>query len=207
MEYIPINSIEDIDVNQITIRDINKRYIDRNGLRYATRFNLKTRKIEVVRIVKGMQEADMVRRTIQQQKAAPARPQQPRVSTPEDDELDLGDDDQDLGGGGINYSGTNIDGNAFFDEKQFMEETAGDFEKFKERFNGIMNSIKNSRYFEANHSELLSGILRDIDIECIQRCDNAGNYYKELMTYPRPVTYYVSRLSPEQKATVDALEP
>ncbi|MCB1173598.1 MAG: hypothetical protein KDK39_08540, partial [Leptospiraceae bacterium] len=64
MDYIPINSIQDLDPKKISVRDINKRYIDRDGNRYATRFNMKTRSIEVVRLARNQQEAQLVRDAI-----------------------------------------------------------------------------------------------------------------------------------------------
>lgn len=70
MDYIPINSIDDIDPRKISIRDINKRYVDRNGNRYATRFNLETRRVEVVQLFKNKQEALQVRTRILEQKKA-----------------------------------------------------------------------------------------------------------------------------------------
>ncbi|MCB1324755.1 MAG: hypothetical protein H7A21_11205 [Spirochaetales bacterium] len=69
MDYIPINSIDEIDPARISIRDINKRYVDREGNRYATRFNLQTRQIEVVRLFKNRQEALRLRQDILKDRA------------------------------------------------------------------------------------------------------------------------------------------
>ncbi len=68
MDFIPINSIADIDPEKISIRDINKRYIDREGNKYATRFNLQSRKVEVVRIVKTRAEAQRVSQQIKRER-------------------------------------------------------------------------------------------------------------------------------------------
>lgn len=68
MDFIPINSIADIDPEKISIRDINKRYIDREGNKYATRFNLQSRKVEVVRIVKTRAEAQRVSQQIRKER-------------------------------------------------------------------------------------------------------------------------------------------
>jgi len=56
-KYIPINTIEDIDLSKISLATINNRYIDSNGNRFATRFNLRSRKIQIVRIALGADEA------------------------------------------------------------------------------------------------------------------------------------------------------
>ena len=217
-EYIPIENIEDIDTTQISIRDINRRYIDRNGFRYATRFNLNTRKIEVVRIVKGRQEAEMVRRRLQTE----SEMRQVHMTHDLDDEppgvyasasvnqeseesiaIELPGDEPDVDI--APYDGDVADTGNFF-EGQFMEECSKDFEKIKERITGINNFIRASKYFEHHPSPEYSELLREIDIECIQRSDKAVNYYKELISYPRPVGYYISRLSPDDKKIADALD-
>ncbi|MEQ9365007.1 MAG: hypothetical protein RIF32_12220 [Leptospirales bacterium] len=75
MDFIPINSIADIDPEKISIRDINKRYIDRDGNKYATRFNLQSRKVEVVRIVKTRAEAQRVSQQIKKERNEDRRAQ------------------------------------------------------------------------------------------------------------------------------------
>lgn len=57
-KYIPIETVDDIDLHKITIANINDRYIDRKGNRFATRFNMRTKKIQIVRIALGMEEAN-----------------------------------------------------------------------------------------------------------------------------------------------------
>jgi 23S rRNA pseudoU1915 N3-methylase RlmH len=75
LDFIPINSIADIDPEKISIRDINKRYIDRDGNKYATRFNLQSRKVEVVRIVKTRAEAQRVSQQIKKERNEDRRAQ------------------------------------------------------------------------------------------------------------------------------------
>ena len=215
MEYIQINSVDDIDVTNITLRDINKRYIDREGFRYATRFNLKTRKIEIVRIIKGKQEAGAVRHKLLQQKKNDQSPDNQntkskhsvvmmRESAGSGENIGFENDiELTESGDSINIEDADI---AQFSEPQFMEECASDMDKIKERLNGIINLTKKSGYFEANRSDEFLNILRDIDVECIQRCDDTGNYYKELISYPRPASHYLSRMNVEQKALIETLD-
>ncbi|MDH4200830.1 MAG: hypothetical protein OEV66_10670 [Spirochaetia bacterium] len=56
-KYIGIDSVDDIDLGKISIANINDRYIDNKGNRFATRFNLRTKKIQIVRIALGEDEA------------------------------------------------------------------------------------------------------------------------------------------------------
>ncbi|MCC6275480.1 MAG: hypothetical protein IT569_06465 [Leptospiraceae bacterium] len=48
--YIKIDSIEDLDLTKISIAQLSNKYIDKNENRYALRFNMETRKIELIRV-------------------------------------------------------------------------------------------------------------------------------------------------------------
>ena len=65
-KYVPIDSVDDIDLSRISIANINDRYIDKKGNRFATRFNLRTKKIQIVRIALGEDEAKKARGKIVQ---------------------------------------------------------------------------------------------------------------------------------------------
>ncbi|MCR9140806.1 MAG: hypothetical protein NXI24_00940 [bacterium] len=90
MDFIPINSIADIDPEKISIRDINKRYIDREGNKYATRFNLQSRKVEVVRIVKTRAEAQRVSQQIKKERFEDRRARRRQPEGLEDSESSEG---------------------------------------------------------------------------------------------------------------------
>lgn len=60
--YIRINSISDIDTARITVKGIENRYVDAQGRRYATRFNLRTHKIDIIPIALGREEALLAKR-------------------------------------------------------------------------------------------------------------------------------------------------
>lgn len=221
-DYIPINTIEDIDPQNITIRDLNKRYIDRDGNRYATRFNLQNRKVEVVQIVKGMHEA----KRIQQQRmidrsrptgssgpamddgandiedfedstptAAPAAPVA-EESAPPADEFDSVDTSE--------SAGFDADAVAPFIEQQFIEEVEADFERIKQRQIGVINNLKNSGAFVGPLDDRLGHIIREMETDAWGKCEAAINYSKELRSYPRPVSYYLTKLGSEHKARVEA---
>jgi len=52
-----INSISDIDLSKVHLGNIDERYIDQNGNRFATKFNIRTRQLQIVRIALGTDEA------------------------------------------------------------------------------------------------------------------------------------------------------
>jgi len=68
VDYIYINSINDIQPEKISIRQLNKKYIDKMGNRYATKFNLKTKKVEIVRLATSKEEALRLREEIRREK-------------------------------------------------------------------------------------------------------------------------------------------
>jgi hypothetical protein len=65
-KYVPIDNVDDIDLSKISIGNINDRYIDKKGNRFATRFNLRTKKIQIIRIALGEEEARKARGKIVQ---------------------------------------------------------------------------------------------------------------------------------------------
>lgn len=68
--YILIDSVDEIDPRRISIRDLNRKYMDREGNRYALRFDLKSRQIQVVRLAGSKDEAVRIRIEILQQRRA-----------------------------------------------------------------------------------------------------------------------------------------
>ncbi|MDH5657690.1 MAG: hypothetical protein OEZ34_17375, partial [Spirochaetia bacterium] len=99
----------------------------------------------------------------------------------------------------------NEQSNDLFYEKVFMKDCMEDFEKMKGRMSGVGNMIKNSRVFSPASGSDINDLIREIDLKCIQSCDETINYYKELTSYPRPLSYYLGRLKPEQLTRIDAV--
>lgn len=204
MEYIPIGSIDELDPLKISIRDINKRYIDREGNRFATRFNLHTRKVEIVRIVKGRAEAlrvrDEVRRSSREE-APIGRPVKRQPDAVAVEETEAGED-------ALSLESRTLEGisNEAFDEAKYIEETVQDVEKIRERILGILNNIKRSTIFEHKKDASFSQVEREADSEVITRLEKTVNNHKELFQYPRSISYYASRLSHAHKEKLDALQ-
>lgn len=219
MEYIKINSIEDIDLSKISIRDINKRYIDRNGLRYATRFNMEKRRVEIIQIVKGKREADRLwnrchkKSDLSQSKTLNVSFDEKLESSEvkqvasEFEELEKSYHPEMPGSESESEDFIFDEGQTegIFYEKAFMRECMEDFEKMKGRMIGVGNMIRNSRVFSPASGSDINDLIREIDIKCIQSCDETVNYFKELTSYPRPLSYYMGRLKPEQITRIDAV--
>lgn len=260
MKYEYIHSIDDIDPSRVSIRDINKRYVDREGNRYATRFNPTTRRVEIVRLASTREEAMELRSQIlkerkeikksehslrhQQNQNTPGSPAQfaqenetegsssrnPSFSSAEvyaydeqgirynmnqidpyaDDEFHVPSSVSSSSGspGFLDPPGKEkptIEKNPFY-ESQFLEETSQNLVKIKDRLFAIGNNLKRSRLFETYKGEEFFEISRQIDNEGISGAENAINLYKEITHYPRPLTYYLSRMNEAQKKHIESME-
>jgi hypothetical protein len=194
-DYIPIDSIDDIDPRRVSIRDLNKKYIDREGNRYATRFNIKTREVEIVRLAKTIEEARRLQIKIRNEKTGGAPPETDYQRSAENTES--AEDyyvPQDIGSSGP----------AGIVDKDLLDDCVQEIGKARERQQAVLNSIRKNRIFEQGYDGFAE-LTRRIDTECWQAGDEAINYYKELFSYPRPVTHYLSRLEPDNRTWVESL--
>lgn len=207
--------------------------MDREGNRYATRFNLQTRQVEVVRVARTKSEAlrlrdeilrdrtespgprhgsGQVRANIGHAAATPAaaRSEDAASSAHEDhfddlEGLDLGEDPESdsfepRAVAPARVSAVDPREGAFI-EQSFLEESVQDLSKHRERLQVVVNNLKNSRHFDGIPA--FGEILRKIDAECWQKTDAVVSYYKELYNYPRSLSHYTPRLTPEERARLE----
>lgn len=205
--------------------------MDREGNRYATRFNLQTRQVEVVRVARTKSEALRLRDEILRDRtespgprhgAGPARANvglpasTPARASVNDanandgdfddlDGLDLGEDPESDSfeprpAASVRSSAVDPREGAFI-EQTFLEESVQDLSKHRERLQVVVNNLKNSRHFDANPA--FGDILRKIDAECWQKTETVVSYYKELYNYPRSLSHYTPRLTPEERARLE----
>ncbi|MBE7437331.1 MAG: hypothetical protein HS115_02660 [Spirochaetales bacterium] len=199
-DYVQIDSVEDLDPERITLRDLNKRYIDRNGNRYATRFNLKTRKVEVIRIVKGVHEAMRIKEQARYERQAPAKSIQEKSEEVYEEE----DFREPQGNAApVDFDQGGSPSQPIFYEHSFIEECQSDLDKMKQRLHGVVNNLKGSRVLEMDGGDTIDNQVRAIESVCLTQADELGNYVKELTTYPRPLSHYATRLSADQKDKLD----
>ena len=195
LDYIPINSIDEIDPRKISIRDLNKKYIDREGNRYATRFNLKTRQVEIVRLARSMEEARRLQLRIKNEKTgssgpapSPGRPSPSGTAETED-----------------YYHSPDIPGSRAIADKELLDDCSQEVGKIRERQQAVLNTLRKQQVFEKESYDGFSEIARKVDTESWQAGEEAINYYKELYSYPRPVTHYLNRLSAADRSWVESL--
>lgn len=200
LEYIPIDSIDEIDPRRISIRDLNKKYIDREGNRYATRFNIKTREVEIVRLARTIEEARRLQLKIKNEKSGmPGNPAvgagSPKASPDSGDTRDSGD---------YYHTPEQISAHAILD-KDLLDECVQEVTKIRERQQAVLNALRKHQIFERDQYDGFSELARKIDTESWQIGEEAINYYKELYSYPRPVTHYLNRLGSDDRRWVESL--
>lgn len=255
MKYELIRSVEDINTEKISIRDINKRYIDLMGNRYATRFNMNTRKVEVVRLVSSRSEALEIRKKIIERKRKTGSadrqqseylPQKQTTNMPRFEEDDLSpisdtsysilSDSEEYRKPAKIYSDDAADfydpyeddfhyvnpveyeeeefktssrrgrERSVFIESQFLDQTSSELTKTRDRLFAMVNNFKKSRLFEQYKTDAVFDIMRQLDSECRSSVEKAINLYKEITHYPRPITYYLSKMSDEKKTKIDSID-
>ncbi len=189
---IRINDISDIDTSKISVYDLNNRYVDTHGTMFGLRYNKGARKIEVIKIVRTHEK----NAASFQQKIIHKKRDQGDMPQPGDD-LQLHGED-----------GPSEDAEGFYNPESFIEKTMEMAKTHRERLKGIMMNIRNSNVITKENkteSNQLEDIFRNIDIDGMQGIDNLVNYQKELINYPRSLTYYQAKMDDRGRAIIDTL--
>lgn len=217
MEYIPIDSIDEIDPSKVSIRDLNKKYIDRDGNRYAIRFDLTNRRVEIVRLARTIEEARKIQMDIRSGKIS-ARPGKSSLQNEKSMSEDLSSDPQSLSTDEFYSSDSTGFSSATDDfhepgmvaeteisESELFEEIIYELGKIQESQTAVLNGLKKSRVFESG-DDSITEIQRKVDLESTKPIDEALNYYKELTSYPRAVSHYMTKLSRPQKQYLETIK-
>lgn len=214
MEYIPINSTDDIDLGKISSHDLTKRYIDPQGNKYAVKYDFKNRKLKVVQIIQGKVEALAVRERRTQKRPAPgggggsaARPVPAGSHQAADRQQQAPEND--------NFFEENPDTvRPLTDQEKVMqtdllEETKHEFTKTRERIKAIQNNLKRSTYFDKHNDPRMRSFLTDmdrvLDNDCVTRMEDSVNLLTELTKFPRPLSFYYNKLTKRRKAFLEQL--
>ncbi|PJZ69781.1 hypothetical protein CH373_10895 [Leptospira perolatii] len=270
-EYILVDSIKEIDPNRISLAQLGNKYMDRQGNRFAVRFNKEKRKAELVRItlqkisdalpsqphrpktsVKHGVHLDLdklsnllkstkhpaaewvdslAEKVIQHKEAITSKkessdkpgngdvgttseavPTSPQVKTAANaansqDLFDLSKVDLNIMDRRPASSNTQAESDvpSFIEsdsnpdnEAKFIQDIVKEFNRVRERIESVLNNIRNSKVFEvtgdpSENKNIIGNMNREYDIEFFQKFDKAVNYYKELTSFPRSITYYISK--------------
>ena len=178
---IPISDIKMLDTSKISVYSLNNRYIDSEGHIYALRYDRIKRKVTVVRIlISHGKDALNIHRKMQLNRH---NSNNNEIEINEDTSKNLEDND------GIEED--------IFNPDQFLTDTFKLLKMHKDRYKGIMMNISNSNIVpESNRGDYtqLEDIFRNIELDGIQKISKIDKYRKELVEYPRSVTYYQAKL-------------
>jgi hypothetical protein len=189
---IRINDISDIDTSKISVYDLNNRYVDSHGVMYGLKYNKALRKIDVIKIVRTHEKnaATFQQKIIQKKRGAG------ELAANDEDALSAHFDEAEEGS------------EEYYNAEGFIEKTMELTRTHKERLKGIMMNIRNSNMIPKENktdNTQLEDIFRNIDIDCLQTLDNLISYQKELINYPRSLTYYQAKMDDKSREIIESL--
>lgn len=188
-DYIPIESLEDIDVLKLSVRDLDKRYIDRSGNRYALRFNMKTRRPEVVQIVSNRLEARRLQQSILQEKSRPAASAQSRKepsSLPPVIAQFVPDEET-------------------FHEQKFVDECVAELPRLRESQQAAVSKMRQSRIFENVLGPEFLDLNRNVERDAWRKIDESIAICKEWTSRPPSLHTALIRVLPEKRKVLDTI--
>jgi hypothetical protein len=188
---IKINDISDIDTSKVSVYDLNNRYIDSNGIMYGLKYTKAARKIEVIKIVRTHEKNAG---TYQQKIIEKKRGMHEAQMSGEEPAYTEANDETATGG--------------FYNPEAFIEKTLELAATHRERIKGLIMNIRNSNIIikeNKTESNQLEDMFRNLEIDGIQGVDNLLNYQKELINYPRSLTYYQAKMDDRGRIIIEAL--
>lgn len=187
---IRIADISEIDTAKISVYDLNNRYVDPIGNIFGLKYNRDLRKIEIIKIERihssemlQYQKKIMMLRDMEYNSAGTGDAKNVQASETDTEEL-------------------------FFEPDVFVESVINESEVHKERLAAILMNIDLSDVFTRENkmeSTAIDDLSRHIEIDCIQQLEKLDNYYRELINYPRTITYYQAKVDNEGKNLIDSM--
>ena len=187
---IRIADISEVDTSKISVYDLNNRYVDPMGNIFGLKYNRELRKIEIIKLERihssemlQYQKKIMMLRDMEYNSAGPGDVKNVQPSETDTEEL-------------------------FFEPDVFVESVINESEVHRERLAAILMNIDLSDVFTRENkmeSTAIDDLSRHIEIDCIQQLEKLDNYYRELINYPRTITYYQAKVDNEGKNLIDSM--
>lgn len=203
-KYIRINSVDDIDVSRITLQTINNRYIDAQGRRYATRFNLRTHKIEIVPIALGLEEARMAKKLFAAAKNQPKanETQQPQpVQRQHPNPMKL---PQWLVQMGLEPDTSDAD------LQSFLVGAEREIQRNGERYRGLIQNLKSSSILEdvkdSNQHDAVLELTNIYERDIQLHASKVQAMVVEFLRFPKPLQSYMGQIDRNCKKYAEKLE-
>jgi len=199
--YIQINTIAEIDITKVRPADLKKRYIDPQGNRYAIKFDVKTRKVRIVQIIKGMGELHAVKDRLSKTEHLKTS------SATASSDPDFSHVDLDMPHAEAEEPPTNEE--KTLSRGEVSDFVSKNFVKTKDRLKATLNHLRKSTYFDRDpdpqSKNYVLDMARILDNDCIKRIEQSVSLIIELKKFPRPVGYYINKMDPKRKEMVEKL--
>ena len=203
--YQRIDSVSDIDTGRITLKGIENRYIDAQGRRFATRFNLRTHKVEIVPIALGREEAILVRRLTGGIKPATAEAGQPehhaeRRVHPQPMKLPAW------------LMALNAEPDMRDAElHSFLLNAEREMQRNGERYRGLIQSLKMSSVLEdmkdSNQHDAILELTNTYERDLAAHAGRVQAMVVEFLRFPKPLASYLGQIDRNCKKYVEKLDP
>ncbi len=187
---IRIADISEVDTSKISVYDLNNRYVDPLGNMFGLKYSRELRRIEIIKLERihssemlQYQRKIMMHRDIEQNQNAAGDFQNIPDDETESEEI-------------------------FFEPDVFIESVINGSEIHRERLAAILMNIDISDVFTRENkmeATALDDLSRHIEIDCIQQLEKLESYYRELVNYPRTITYYQAKVDNEGKNIIDSM--
>lgn len=187
---IRIADISEVDTSKVSVYDLNNRYVDPLGNMFGLKYNREHRRIEIIKLERihtsemlQYQRKIMMLRDIEQNQASAVDLKNPSTDETESEEM-------------------------FFEPDVYVESVINGSEIHRERLAAILMNIDLSDVFTRENkmeATALDDLARHIEIDCIQQLDKLESYYRELVNYPRTITYYQAKVDNEGKNIIDSM--
>lgn len=187
---VRIADVSEIDTSKISVYDLNNRYVDPMGNIFGLKYNRDLHKIEIIKLERihtsemlQYQKKIMMLRDIEQNTYGQGDLKHTHISETDTEEL-------------------------FFEPDVFIESVISESDVHMERLNAIIMNIDLSDVFTRENkmeSAAIDDLARQIEIDCVQQLEKLEGYYRELVNYPRTITYYQAKIDNEGKNLMDRL--
>lgn len=203
-QYISIETTADIDLSRITLQTIENRYVDPQGRRYATRFNIRSHKIEIVPIALGREEAILVRRmggAISPRETASVSSDgsvQDRVH-PNPMKLPIWITSLDLQ---PNMNDAEL--------HNFLVQEEREMQRNGERYRGLIQSLKMSSVLEDmkdnNQHDAILGLTNTYERDIQAHTSRVQSMVVEYLRFPKPLASYMGQIDRNCKKYAEKLD-
>lgn len=210
--FVYINDISEVDPSNATIYDLNKRYIDATGNMYGLKYNQSSKKVEIIKLLRtSSQHAEKVRKRMIEQRRTEAtinnrkeKEPEPERKTEDHPHINHNKATEET----VENEDTSINSENMIIPDQFIADKLKTIETHQHRLEGFIHNIGSSNIVSRDDRDLtnrLDELLRNLEIDAIQKMDKATAYYRELTEYPRGIGFYTGRFDENAKNLIEEM--